>query len=70
LNKKLAQLPEIKDKPKLERKDSGEKSFVKYEGDPRIIAWKKTPYVRSVTVLEDKQNKSLYDHVLGIADIG
>lgn len=57
-------------KPLLERKESGEKSFVKYEGDPKIIAWKKVPFKRSVTVLEDKQNEKLYNHVLGLAELG
>ena len=54
----------------LERKESEEKSFVKYQGDPGIIAWKKAPYVRSVTVIEDKDKKNLYNHILGIADLG
>jgi hypothetical protein len=44
----------VKVNPLLERKESGEKSFVKYGGDPKIIAWKNTPFARSVTVMEDK----------------
>jgi len=61
---------DVKKNHSLERKESGEKSFVKYEGDPKIIAWKKTPFVRSVTAMEDKQTEKLYNHVLGIADLG
>lgn len=65
-NSRYTKTEGIKVKPILERQVSGEQASAKYQGDPKIIAWKKAPFIRSVTVT-DKRDKM--QNVLGLIDM-